>query len=87
MKHTIVLLIAGLGLAACVPAADQATLGGAATGAALGALVSDSDDRVEGAIIGGAVGAVAGNLIGRANTANDCVYQDANGRRYVARCP
>lgn len=86
MKKTILVTIMGLGVAACVPAADQATLGGAATGALLGAAVSDSDDRVEGAIIGGAVGAVAGNLIGRANTPNDCVYEDAYGRRYVARC-
>jgi hypothetical protein len=86
MKRTILLAILGLGTAACVPA-DQATLGGAATGAVLGAAVSDSDDRVEGAIIGAAVGGVAGNLIGRANTANDCVYQDSLGRRYVARCP
>jgi hypothetical protein len=85
MNKTILLTIMGLGIAACVPA-DQATLGGAATGAVLGAAVSDSDDRVEGAIIGGAVGAVAGNLIGRANTPNDCVYEDAYGRRYVARC-
>lgn len=85
MNKTILLTIMGLGIAACVPA-DQATLGGAATGAVLGAAVSDSDDRVEGAIIGGAVGAVAGNLIGRANTPNDCVYEDSYGRRYVARC-
>lgn len=85
MKKTILVTIIGLGVAACVPA-DQATLGGAATGALLGAAVSDSDDRVEGAIIGAAVGGVAGNLIGRANTPNDCIYQDAAGRRYVARC-
>lgn len=86
MKKTILLAILGLGAAACTPT-DQMTLGGAATGALLGAAVSGDDDRVEGAIIGGAVGAVAGNLIGRANTPNDCIYQDANGRRYVARCP
>lgn len=85
MKKTILVTIMGLGVAACVPA-DQATLGGAATGALLGAAVSDSDDRVEGAIIGAAVGGVAGNLIGRANTPNDCVYEDSLGRRYVAPC-
>lgn len=85
MKKTILLTIIPLGLSACVQG-DPATLGGAATGAVIGAAVSDSDDRVEGAIIGGAVGAVAGNLIGRANTPNDCVYEDAYGRRYVARC-
>lgn len=86
MRKTILLTIIGLGTAACVPAADQATLGGAATGALIGAAVSDSDDRAKGAIIGAAVGGVAGSLIGRANTPNDCIYQDAAGRRYVARC-
>ncbi|MCZ8153190.1 MAG: glycine zipper 2TM domain-containing protein [Rhodobacteraceae bacterium] len=86
MKKTILMTIIALGSAACVPATDQATLGGAATGALLGAAVSDSDDRVEGAIIGGAVGAVAGSLIGRANTQGDCVYEDSLGRRYVAPC-
>lgn len=86
MKQTLLLAILGLGVAACTPT-DQTTLGGAATGAVLGAAVSGDDDRVEGAIIGGAVGAVAGNMIGRANTPNDCVYQDSYGRRYVARCP
>ncbi len=86
MKQTMLVAILGLGVAACTPT-DQATLGGAATGAVLGAAVSGSDDRVQGAIVGAAVGGVAGNLIGRANTPNDCVYQDSLGRRYVARCP
>ena len=85
MKKTILLAIIGLGTAACVPA-DQATLGGAATGALLGAAVSSDNDRVEGAIVGAAVGGVAGHLLGRANSPGDCVYQDGYGRRYIARC-
>lgn len=86
MKQTFLLAILGLGIAACTPT-DQATLGGAATGAVLGAAVSGDNDKAKGAIIGGAVGAVAGNMIGQANTPNDCIYQDSYGRRYVAPCP
>ena len=66
---------------------DRSTQTGAAAGALIGAAVADSDDRLEGAILGGAAGAVAGNLIGRANSPGDCVYEDANGNRYVADCP
>ncbi len=46
MKHTILFAILALGTAACVPA-DQATLGGAATGALLGAAVSDSASKAQ----------------------------------------
>lgn len=66
---------------------DQSMAAGALTGAVIGAAVSSSDDRAKGAIIGGVAGAVAGNLIGRAETPGDCVYQNADGSRYVARCP
>ena len=83
MKKTILLAIIGIGAAACVPA-DQATLGGAATGALLGAAVSSDDDRVEGAIVGAAVGGVAGHLLGRASSPGDCVYRDGYGRRSIA---
>ncbi|WP_298493479.1 glycine zipper domain-containing protein [uncultured Maritimibacter sp.] len=63
----------------------QATLAGAATGAAIGGLTSGS---VGGALIGGATGAVAGNLIGRvADSQTQCYYRDASGQRYVAQCP
>lgn len=86
MKLTFLLATLGIGIAACTPT-DQTTLGGAATGAVLGAAVSSDKDRAKGAIIGGAVGAVAGNMIGQANTPNDCIYQDSYGRRYVAPCP
>ena len=63
----------------------QGAILGAATGAAVGGLTTGS---VGGALIGGATGAVAGNLIGRvADSQTDCVYRDANGNRYVAKCP
>lgn len=74
--------------AACqTTTADRSTLTGAAAGAVLGAAVADDDDRLEGAVIGGAAGAIAGNLIGKANTPGDCVYRDQYGNRYVADCP
>lgn len=74
-------------LAACqtqTPA--ERTLTGAAAGAALGAVVADDDDRLEGALIGGAVGAAAAQLIGPATQQGQCVYRDAYGRRFVAPC-
>ncbi|MCO4777458.1 MULTISPECIES: YMGG-like glycine zipper-containing protein [Lentibacter] len=77
-------LIAALG--AC-DTTDQSMAAGALGGALIGAAVSSSDDRTKGAIIGGVAGAVAGNLIGKAPTAGDCVYQNPDGSRYVARCP
>ena len=39
------------------------------------------------ALIGGAVGALADALIGRANEPGDCVYRDRYRRRYIDRCP
>ena len=40
----------------------------------------------EGAIIGGAAGALGGALIGRASEPNRCLYEDQYGRRYEAPC-
>lgn len=66
----------------------NATLGGGAAGAAIGAAVADDGDRFEGALIGGALGAAAGNLIGRSqNRPGQCVYRNANGQQYYAACP
>lgn len=65
---------------------NQGALTGAALGAATGAAVSGGDDRVAGALIGGALGAAAGNYIGQTQRGN-CVYENAYGERYTARCP
>ena len=67
-------------------ATGNSTTGGALLGAAAGAAIADDGDRFEGAVIGGALGAAAGNLVGRTQTGN-CVYQRPDGSRYVATCP
>lgn len=46
---------------------EQTTTGGALAGAALGAVLADDDNRLMGALLGGALGAGSGYLIG-ANT-------------------
>lgn len=81
---TFLIVIASLALLAGCETRGESTLAGAATGAALGAAVSD--DAGKGALIGGVAGGVAGNLIGRAREKNQCVYENAYGRRYVAPC-
>ncbi len=87
MNKLLLILPMTLSLAACQTAEQQAVGTGALAGAALGAAVADDDDRLEGAMVGGAAGALVGTLIGQSKTSNDCVYQDAYGRRYTAPCP
>lgn len=82
-KLAIVSLIA-LPLAAC-QTSDQNAAAGALAGAAVGAAVSDNN-RTEGALIGAALGVAASTLIGPHTTPGQCVYRDANGRRFVAAC-
>lgn len=74
-------------LAACQTSEQRSVGTGALAGAAIGAAVADDDDRLEGAIVGGAAGALVGTLIGQAQKPGDCVYEDRYGRRYVAACP
>ncbi|WP_226779277.1 glycine zipper 2TM domain-containing protein [Oceaniglobus trochenteri] len=85
MKRLLLTLPLIAGLAAC-DTPTQSTLTGTALGAAAGAAVSGSGDKVTGALIGGAAGAAAGNYIGRANQPGQCVYQYPNGQRYTAAC-
>lgn len=87
MKKLLMILPFVAFTAACETDADRATVAGAATGAVLGAAVADDDKRLEGALIGTAAGAVAGSLIGKANSPGDCIYRDQNGNRYIAPCP
>jgi hypothetical protein len=63
---------------------DQQMMG-TAGGAAIGAVVTPHN-RLQGALIGGAVGLAAGTYLGR-DASGGCVYQRANGTRYVATCP
>ncbi|MCV2872406.1 glycine zipper domain-containing protein [Defluviimonas sp. WL0050] len=87
MNKLILILPITLALAGCQTAEQRAVGTGALAGAAIGAAVADDDDRLEGAIVGGAAGALVGTLIGQAQNPGDCVYEDAYGRRYVAACP
>lgn len=73
--------------AACQTQEQRSAGTGALAGAAIGAAVSDDGDRVEGALMGGAAGAIVGSLIGQAQRPGDCIYQDRYGNRYVAACP
>lgn len=90
MNRTIIALCTVGALAACEPVpmtTANPTATGAVAGALIGAAVADDDDRLQGALLGGAAGAVAGTLIGRAqNQPDKCVYEDAYGRRFVADC-
>lgn len=82
-RFLLILPMLGL-LAACDPMQDQ-QLVGTAGGAAIGALITPNDP-LQGAVIGGAVGYVAGTYLGR-TAAGECVYQRPDGSRYVGRCP
>lgn len=75
---------AAMTLAGC-QTPQQNTLAGAAAGAALGSVVADDDDRVQGAVIGGIAGAAAGSLIGR-NAQGDCVYRRSDGSTFIGPC-
>lgn len=82
-KFLLILPIAAL-MAGC-QTAEQNTMAGAAAGAALGSVVADDDDRLEGAVIGGIAGAAAGSLIGR-NTQGECIYRRSDGSTFTGPC-
>ncbi|MBK6468920.1 MAG: glycine zipper 2TM domain-containing protein [Rhodobacter sp.] len=84
-KLSVFLAAAALLTAACTPT-EQSTAVGALGGAAVGAAVSGPGDKTKGAIVGGALGAVAGSLIGKANEPGKCYYNDGYGNRYIAPC-
>ena len=64
---------------------SQNQLVGTVGGAAIGAVVTPHNP-LQGALIGGAVGLVAGTYLGR-DTQGHCVYQRPDGSRYLAQCP
>ena len=71
-------------LAGCEDMSQQQLLG-TGGGAALGAVLTPNDP-LQGALIGGAVGLVAGTYLGR-DAQGKCVYQRPDGSRYIATCP
>jgi len=86
MKTSLTILsVAAAALLAGCQTAEQNTLAGAAAGAALGSVVADDDDQMEGAIIGGIAGAAAGSLIGR-NDQGQCIYRRSDGTTFTGPC-
>ena len=84
MKSILLMLPVAALVAGC-QTPEQNTLAGAAAGAALGSVVADDDDRMEGAIIGGIAGAAAGSLIGR-NDQGQCIYRRSDGTTFTGPC-
>jgi outer membrane lipoprotein SlyB len=70
-------------LASCTQTERGATIG-AASGAVIGGVVSNS---WQGAAIGAAAGGVTGALIGHSHERRGyCIYRDRHGRKFEARC-
>lgn len=82
MRKIFLLLPIMGALAGCVT--DQ-QLYGTGGGAAIGALVTPHNP-IQGALLGGAVGLVAGTYLGQ-DAAGKCIYQRDDGTRYYAACP
>ena len=82
--NRLLLILPVLGLVAACDPLQQNQLAGTLGGAAIGALVTPNDPT-QGALIGGVVGLAAGSMIGY-NAAGQCVYQRADGSRYVGAC-
>lgn len=84
MIKKIVVGLALIGaLASCTQTEKGASIG-AASGAVIGGVATNSWG---GAAVGAAVGGVAGALIGQSQERPGyCIYRDRNGRRYEARC-
>ena len=81
----ILLLLPVIGfLAGCTDLTDNQVVG-TTGGAVLGAIVTPHNP-LQGALMGGAVGLVAGTYMGR-DAAGKCIYQRDDGSRYYAACP
>ena len=87
MKKFLLIMPLAASLAACETTADQNIATGALTGAAVGAIASDDDDRLKGAVLGGAAGAAVGSLVSAANEPQQCIYRYPDGTTYRAPCP
>ena len=85
MNKYLLILPMVASLAAC-ETQEQRQLTGTLAGAAIGASVSNSDDKAKGVIIGGLAGLAAGTLIGGRDSQGRCLYQRPDGTRYYASC-
>ena len=90
MKNTLFAAMIALSsvamLSACTTT-EQGAVGGAVAGALIGQAVGgNTQSTLIGAGIGAVAGGVAGELVGRQRNGN-CVYQKANGRQFIAKCP
>jgi len=85
IRSLMLISLLALPVAGC-QTADQTTAAGALGGAALGAAVSGSGDRLTGALVGAAVGVAASTLIGPAPRSGQCYYRDSRGQRFIAAC-
>ena len=85
MNKFLLILPVVASLAAC-ETQEQRQLAGTLAGAAIGASVSNSEDKAKGVIIGGLAGLAVGTLIGGRDTQGRCLYQRPDGSRYYASC-
>ena len=85
MKKFLMVLPIIFGLSAC-ETQEQRQLTGTLAGAAIGASVSNRDDKAKGVIIGGLAGLAAGTLVGGRDTQGRCLYERPDGSRYYAAC-
>ncbi|MES2667242.1 MAG: glycine zipper 2TM domain-containing protein [Pseudomonadota bacterium] len=84
-KFLIALPILALTLAGCQTAEQNAVAGGLG-GAAIGAAVSNDDDRLTGALVGAAVGVAGSTFVRPTGTAGRCYYRNSAGQQYIAAC-
>jgi uncharacterized protein YcfJ len=86
MKKFLIVLPIIAGLSAC-ETQEQRQLTGTLAGAAIGASVSNKEDKAKGVIIGGLAGLAAGTLVGGSTDAQgNCLYERPDGSRYYASC-
>jgi uncharacterized protein YcfJ len=85
MNRFLLVLPIVAALAAC-ETQGQNQIAGTAAGALIGASVSNDDDKLRGALIGGAVGLAAGTLVSGRDSQGRCLYERPDGTRYYANC-
>lgn len=85
-KHLLAATALILALAACDSSNDAVGIG-AATGAALGAIVADDGDKLGAAVVGGAIGATIGAASEPSQRGPQCRYTYPDGTSEVKPCP